>query len=98
MAGRGGVVNEVWDGVIPAECEPNPSIMRFNSHLKWVEAQEPLHVDIGFNKTCGVGPGMAFANTLLQMDSSNIDLWWEGLFVEIVRKAQLEMDLKHNQN
>ncbi|XP_026397582.1 probable carbohydrate esterase At4g34215 [Papaver somniferum] len=72
MAGRGGVVNDVWDGVIPAECEPNQSIIRFNSHRKWVEAQEPLHVDIDFNKTCGVGPGMAFANTLLQMDSSNI--------------------------
>ncbi|MCL7034094.1 hypothetical protein MKW94_029996 [Papaver nudicaule] len=72
MAGRGGVVNEVWDGIIPAECEPNPSIIRFNSHRKWVEAQEPLHVDIDFNKTCGVGPGMAFANTLVQMDSSNI--------------------------
>ncbi|KAI3986952.1 hypothetical protein MKX01_039887 [Papaver californicum] len=72
MAGRGGVVNDVWDGIIPTECEPNPSIIRFNSHRKWVEAQEPLHVDIDFNKTCGVGPGMAFANTLLQMDSSNI--------------------------
>ncbi|KAI3922411.1 hypothetical protein MKX01_006100 [Papaver californicum] len=72
MAGRGGVVNDVWDGIIPTECEPNPSIIRFDSHRKWVEAQEPLHVDIDFNKTCGVGPGMAFANTLLQMDSSNI--------------------------
>ncbi|RZC48019.1 hypothetical protein C5167_040967 [Papaver somniferum] len=70
MAGRGGVVNDVWDGIIPSECKPNPSIIRFNSHHRWVEAQEPLHIDIDFNKTCGVGPGMVFANTLLQMMDS----------------------------
>ncbi|KAI3850343.1 hypothetical protein MKX03_003696 [Papaver bracteatum] len=70
MAGRGGVADDVWDGIIPSECKPNPSIIRFNSHHKWVEAQEPLHIDIDSNKTCGVGPGMAFANTLLQMTDS----------------------------
>ncbi|KAI3846284.1 hypothetical protein MKW92_026217 [Papaver armeniacum] len=75
MAGRGGVFNDVWDGIIPSECKPNPSIIRFNSHHKWDEAQEPLHIDIDSNKTCGVGPGMAFANTLLQkMDSGTIGL------------------------
>ncbi|MCL7024735.1 hypothetical protein MKW94_005383 [Papaver nudicaule] len=35
MAGRGGVVNEVWDGIIPAECA---SIIRFNSHRKWMDS------------------------------------------------------------
>lgn len=65
MAGRGGVINNRrWDGVVPSESEPNPSILRLNAKLKWVEAKEPLHKDIDTNHTCGVGPGMAFANTV----------------------------------
>ncbi|RZC66942.1 hypothetical protein C5167_010628 [Papaver somniferum] len=74
MVGEGGVVfaNNFWDGIIPTECKPNPSIIRFSSQRKWVKAQEPLHADIDVNKLCGVGPGMAFANTLRQKDSRNI--------------------------
>ncbi|CAL0327088.1 unnamed protein product [Lupinus luteus] len=68
MAGRGGVVNDTaaWDGVVPPQCNPNPSILRFNAHLEWVEAQEPLHQDIDTKKTNGIGPGMAFANYILE--------------------------------
>ncbi|GAB4838773.1 hypothetical protein Ancab_028315 [Ancistrocladus abbreviatus] len=64
MAGRGGVIdhNKRWDGVVPPECQPNPSILRLNAHLSWEEAREPLHADIDARKQCGVGPGMAFAN------------------------------------
>ncbi|MCL7043319.1 hypothetical protein MKW94_002049 [Papaver nudicaule] len=70
MVGEGGVVfaNNFWDGIIPTECKPNPSIIRLNSQRQWVKAQEPLHADIDVNKLCGVGPGMAFANTLRQKD------------------------------
>lgn len=75
MAGRGGVVNDTttgvttWDGVVPLQCQPNPSIMKLNANLKWVEAHEPLHEDIDTLKTNGVGPGMAFAKHVLEKNS-----------------------------
>ncbi|CAI9105061.1 OLC1v1003910C1 [Oldenlandia corymbosa var. corymbosa] len=69
MSGRGGVVNNTWNGVVPIQSKPNPTkILRLNAGLKWVGAQEPLHKDIDVNATCGVGPGMAFANSLLNQD------------------------------
>ncbi|CAI9115850.1 OLC1v1016854C2 [Oldenlandia corymbosa var. corymbosa] len=66
MAGRGGVRKGIWDGFIPRECEPNPAIHRLSASLTWEEAREPLHADIDLNKTVGIGPGMVFANTVLQ--------------------------------
>lgn len=69
MAGRGGVVDKTWDGMIPPEVEPKPGkILRLGGDLKWKDANEPLHVDIDVNKTCGVGPGMAFANAVMKGD------------------------------
>uniref|UniRef100_A0ACD5UZK9 Uncharacterized protein n=1 Tax=Avena sativa TaxID=4498 RepID=A0ACD5UZK9_AVESA len=65
MAGRGGVHHKRWDGVVPPECAPSPSILRLSAALAWEEAREPLHADIDATKTCGVGPGMAFARALL---------------------------------
>ncbi|XP_061343225.1 probable carbohydrate esterase At4g34215 [Gastrolobium bilobum] len=65
MAGRGGVVNDAWDGVVPPQCGPNPSILRLDAQLRWVEAHEPLHEDIDTKKKNGIGPGMAFANSVL---------------------------------
>ncbi|XP_060167441.1 probable carbohydrate esterase At4g34215 [Lycium barbarum] len=77
ISGRGGVINhslhplnQSWDGVIPRQCESNPSILRLSGGLRWVEAQEPLHKDIDVNNTVGVGPGMPFANTVLKKDPS----------------------------
>ncbi|KAL2939317.1 hypothetical protein RDABS01_000149 [Bienertia sinuspersici] len=69
MSGRGGVVKysetfQQWDGVVPLECQPHPSILRLNAQLLWEEGHEPLHVDIDTQKVCGVGPGMPFANTV----------------------------------
>ncbi|CAI9104590.1 OLC1v1003294C1 [Oldenlandia corymbosa var. corymbosa] len=70
MAGRGGVIRlhnklKQWDGVVPPECAPDPCrIFRFTSHLNWEVAREPLHHDIDTKKTCGVGPGMSFANAV----------------------------------
>ncbi|KAL2512110.1 putative carbohydrate esterase [Abeliophyllum distichum] len=66
MAGRGGVdSHKHWDGVIPPECSPDPSkIFRLNAHLRWEVARDPLHQDIDAKKTCGVGPGMSFANAV----------------------------------
>lgn len=71
MAGRGGVVrhphnHHQWDGVVPPDCHPDPSILRLNAHLRWELAAEPLHADIDTRKTCGVGPGMSFANAVLR--------------------------------
>ncbi|KAL0545593.1 hypothetical protein IC582_015482 [Cucumis melo] len=71
MAGRGGVTNgtlthqPTWDGVVPPQCSPTPYILRFAADLTWVEAREPLHADIDFLKTNGIGPGMPFANAIL---------------------------------
>ncbi|RVW99988.1 putative carbohydrate esterase [Vitis vinifera] len=64
MAGRGGVRHGKWDGNVPPECRPNPSILRLNPQLQWEEAHEPLHTGIGPPKTQGVGPGLAFANEI----------------------------------
>lgn len=65
MAGRGGVHRRRWDGVVPPEGAPDPSIQRLSAALDWEEAREPLHADIDTAKTCGVGPGMVFARAVL---------------------------------
>lgn len=66
MVGRGGVdKHKHWDGIVPPECSPDPSrIFRLNAHLHWEVAHVPLHSDIDTKKTCGVGPGMSFANAV----------------------------------
>ncbi|KAH7518031.1 hypothetical protein FEM48_Zijuj09G0127400 [Ziziphus jujuba var. spinosa] len=67
MSGRGGVSKDkprTWDGVVPPECQPNPSILRLTANLHWETANEPIHSDIDSKKTCGVGPGMSFANAV----------------------------------
>ncbi|XP_051139676.1 probable carbohydrate esterase At4g34215 [Andrographis paniculata] len=68
MAGRGGVAGGNWDGVTPAQCRPDRRILRLSAAGRWEEAREPLHRDIDLNKTCGIGPGMAFAHYLLKKD------------------------------
>ncbi|XVE94963.1 hypothetical protein REPUB_Repub02eG0055200 [Reevesia pubescens] len=64
MAGRGGVVDGKWDGSVPPESQPSPSILRLSAKLTWEEASDPLHADIDVGRICGVGPGMAFANEI----------------------------------
>lgn len=56
------------DGVIP--CQSNPNILRLSAGFTWVEAQEPLHQDIDLGKVSGVGPGMSFANSVIEKDPS----------------------------
>ncbi|KAI3758861.1 hypothetical protein L6452_06433 [Arctium lappa] len=68
MSGRGGVQNNTWDGLVPLQSQPNPSILRLTAALTWVKARDPLHKDIDVNVTCGVGPGMSFANRVLEID------------------------------
>lgn len=69
MAGRGGVINGTWDGIIPREMKASPGkILRLRGDQNWEDAKAPLHADIDVNKTCGVGPGMAFANAMLRND------------------------------
>ncbi|KAL2512615.1 protein of unknown function (DUF303) [Abeliophyllum distichum] len=64
---------------------------------------EPLHRDIDVARTCGVGPGMAFANSVLEKDPSlgviglvpcavggtNISEWRRGsvLYNQLIRRA-----------
>lgn len=64
MSGRGGITNNRWDRRVPRESNPSPSILRLDACLRWVEAVEPLHADIDVTKTCGVGPGLPFANSV----------------------------------
>lgn len=77
MAGRGGVVvhnatgGMTWDGLVPAECQPSASILRFTANFTWEEAREPLHAGIDTKKANGIGPGMPFAHELLAKDSSS---------------------------
>lgn len=111
MAGRGGLVlqnsatgAQIWDGVVPPQCRPNPSVLRLNAKLNWVEAQEPLHADIDVAAVNGVGPGMAFANAVLArapgfgpiglvpcaIGGTNISQWEKGsvLYRRMVRRAR----------
>ncbi|KZV54552.1 putative carbohydrate esterase [Dorcoceras hygrometricum] len=104
MSGRGGVINGTWDRFVPPECQPNPSILRLDARLEWEEAKEPLHYDIDVTKVCGIGPGMAFADSILERDSSivtiglvpcavggtNIAEWGRGsgLYNQMVRRAE----------
>ncbi|KAG2287062.1 hypothetical protein Bca52824_046666 [Brassica carinata] len=111
MAGRGGVYNDtskniiVWDGVIPPECRSNPSILRLTAKLEWEEAKEPLHADIDVNKTNGVGPGMSFANRVVNrfgmvglvpcsVGGTKLSQWQKGefLYEETVKRAKAASD------
>lgn len=77
MSGRGGVINKPnkhWDGVVPPECRPDPSILRFSASLQWEPAHEPIHADIDTKKACGVGPGMAFANVVRRRVAGELGL------------------------
>nr|XP_027094309.1 probable carbohydrate esterase At4g34215 isoform X1 [Coffea arabica] len=105
MSGRGGVINRTWDGVIPFQSQSKtPSILRLSAVQTWVQAQDPLHKDIDVNNTCGVGPGMAFANSVMSKDSSigaiglvpcaiggtKISEWGRGreLYNRLIRRAE----------
>ncbi|KAL2537477.1 putative carbohydrate esterase [Forsythia ovata] len=103
MAGRGGVdSHKHWDGVIPPECSPDPSkIFRLNAHLRWEVARDPLHQDIDTKKTCGVGPGMSFANAVKErvgvvglvpcaVGGTRIEQWARGthLYENMVKRAR----------
>ncbi|KAF7830588.1 putative carbohydrate esterase [Senna tora] len=102
MGGRGGVKGGKWDGHVPHQCKPNPSIMRLSGKLEWEEAREPLHADIDVGKGCGIGPGMAFAKEVMRMKrgkvvglvpcavgGSKIKEWRRGsyLYNELMRRA-----------
>lgn len=107
MAGRGGVIDGNWDGIIPPEVKPRPGkILRLGSDLRWEDAEEPLHGDIDVNKTCGVGPGMAFANAVLRggfpvvglvpcaIGGSGIGEWSRGggLYERLVKRAAVAVE------
>ncbi|PHT32458.1 putative carbohydrate esterase [Capsicum baccatum] len=94
MSGRGGVVNNNFDCYIPPECQSNSSILRLTKGLSWEVAKEPIHQDIDYYATCGIGPGVSFANSILKNDpnigviglvpcavgSTNISQWSQGSF------------------
>eukprot|EP00951_Prasinocladus_malaysianus_P038785 scaffold428818_cov52-Prasinocladus_malaysianus.AAC.2 len=120
MAGRGGVLNTKnglsWDQVIPPSCQELPEkafwqIMRFSGEGKWEIAKEPLHQDIDTTKICGIGPGMPFANTLIEMGYANsiglvpcavggtrIDLWESGgkLFTNMIHRTLTALSERPN--
>lgn len=105
MSGRGGVVNLTWDGIIPLESSSNPAILRLTANLTWELAIEPIHRDIDVLKVCGMGPGMAFANSLLKklpvvgvvglvpcaIGGTNISEWVRGgvLYNQMMRRVRV---------
>ncbi|XP_076936383.1 putative carbohydrate esterase At4g34215 [Bidens hawaiensis] len=106
MSGRGGVTHHHWDHIIPDDCKPDPStIHRLTANLTWETAQDPLHADIDTSKTCGVGPGMPFANAIKDYVTGVIDLvpcaiggtsigkWGKGgmLYENMVKRAKAAM-------
>ncbi|KAE8707920.1 hypothetical protein F3Y22_tig00110369pilonHSYRG00018 [Hibiscus syriacus] len=113
MAGRGGVANDSatgiprWDGDIPPQCQPNPSMFKLSANMTWVEAREPIHADIDAKKTNGIGPGMPFANAVLTKDpniglvgsvtcaigGTSISRWQKGefLYEQLVKRARLAL-------
>ncbi|KAL2894686.1 hypothetical protein RDABS01_010595 [Bienertia sinuspersici] len=104
MSGRGGVIDERWDGIIPPQNEPTRSIYRFTATHRWVEAFDPIHKDIDTNHTCGVGPGMSMAHEVVRkahrigpvglvpcaVGGTNISQWSRGskLYNMLVRRAR----------
>ncbi|PHT84611.1 hypothetical protein T459_13054 [Capsicum annuum] len=95
MAGQGGVHNFTWNRIIPRECQPDPyNILRLKVNMKWEIAHEPLNYAVDCLESCGVGPGMVFANAILKRDpnfgviglvpcsrsGTGIDLWDRGNF------------------
>lgn len=116
MAGRGGVIknphhhpNKRWDGVVPPECHPDPSILRLSAALRWEPAHEPLHTDIDTKKVCGVGPGMCFANAVRRRVGGEFGLvpcavggtpmkeWARGeeLYENMVKRAKFSVNGEH---
>ncbi|XP_020209693.1 probable carbohydrate esterase At4g34215 [Cajanus cajan] len=117
MAGRGGVVRDnntakkYWDGVVPPECRPDPSILRLATTLQWEPARDPLHADIDTTKVCGVGPAMPFANALVRRGVAGelglvpcavggpaIREWARGekLYENMVKRAKESLKLDNN--
>lgn len=110
MAGRGGVLrgphnHKHWDGVVPPECQPHPSIRRLSAGMQWEEAKDPLHADIDASKACGVGPGMPFANAVRErvgtvdlvpcaVGGTAIREWARGmhLYENMVRRAKAAVE------
>jgi hypothetical protein len=71
MAGRGGVnaAERAWDGAVPDACAvPAGAAWSLRADgAAWEPAAEPLHASVDApGKTCGVGPGLAFAAALLR--------------------------------
>lgn len=117
MAGRGGVTidsqgHHKWDGIVPSECQPNPSILRLDANFQWVEAREPLHADIYVapNRTNGIGPGMPFAHSILKLNpsfgpiglvpcaygASNISEWQRGTKLYSQMMKRARASMKNN--
>ncbi|KAL5559092.1 hypothetical protein UlMin_035303 [Ulmus minor] len=114
MAGRGGIIDsyasrsQIWDGIVPPACRPNPSILRLNAKLAWEEAHEPLHAGIDVYNINGVGPGLAFANAVLAKNTdfgviglvpcaiggTNISQWEKGglLYERMVKRARASVE------
>ncbi|KAJ3706197.1 hypothetical protein LUZ61_009902 [Rhynchospora tenuis] len=63
-----GQSNMAGRGPLSSDTDPSPhlSVLRLNRWLHWETAREPMHYDIDVNKTCGVGPGLVFAKSVLQ--------------------------------
>uniref|UniRef100_A0A2N9F5X4 Sialate O-acetylesterase domain-containing protein n=1 Tax=Fagus sylvatica TaxID=28930 RepID=A0A2N9F5X4_FAGSY len=89
-------------------CHSLPILpLKLSANLTWVLAHDPLHDDIDVNKTNGIGPGMAFANHVLDKDpnfgiiglvpcaigGTKISEWERGTFLykQMMRRVQASL-------
>ncbi len=100
-------------GVMPAEPLKDPQIIMLHKKTdEWFHARHPLHhvgdpKDFSGSDNAGVGPGLAFAQTLIQsqpnsrialipcaVGGSNIQQWRKGqrLYDETVRRARIALE------
>ena len=100
MAGRG-------HEVCGYECMPRPNILRFSAALNWEPAKDNLHQDIDLGKSQGVGPGMPFANRILERNpnygviglvpcaigQTQLDRWKKGekLYNNMIARAKASL-------
>ncbi|XP_075487832.1 putative carbohydrate esterase At4g34215 [Primulina tabacum] len=57
-----------YNNTKPPEFHPNPQILMFDANQRWVMAKDPLHLGIDVGRPVGFGPGIPFANALLEWD------------------------------
>ncbi|KAE9461883.1 hypothetical protein C3L33_06185, partial [Rhododendron williamsianum] len=80
MVGEGGVINGTWDGVVPPESGPNPSVLRLAANLTWVPAaSRSTRTSAGTRPSLGWGPGCCLLTRCWLVTRASA--WWDWCLV-----------------